>query len=272
MTDVTQTDPPIPHPAAALIKQWLANDEFASRVHVWEDTLRNPQRGESWYTRRRTDEPVAAEADLIEDLAERELVAAGIMAVAQGMHAIAQANPQDRRRTPYVFLTRLADDRGFPYPFGASTNARTVFIVNPEVPGCGCVQPAGSHLFGTYGLLGLKAVTLTVDPGRPSQNQLCLVLPHRDQSKGPAAVAIAQFDLQGHVRAHTLEPLMNHWGPLMYSLGLRDKSEAWEMWQTSGGTDDRLGPGCTALLSSSLTDLGAYLTDAADKLSGNHTH
>ncbi|HTE58592.1 MAG TPA: hypothetical protein VK694_07700 [Verrucomicrobiae bacterium] len=275
MTDTTETDTTTPHPATAFIEQALTTDGFASRVHVWEDTLRYPQRGETWFTREHANgDPEIAATKLAEHLAEREVIAGGVKAVAEGMCTIARVNPKDSRRTDQVYMTDQANEQSvFPHPFGASSNARTVVVINPEVPGCGCMQPAQAHLFGVHGLLGLKAITLTVDPGNSSQNQLCLVLPHRNASRGPAAVAIAQFDLQGHVRTHTLEPLLDNWGPLMYSLGLQDKSNAWQMWQSSGGDpDSTLGPGCTALLCSSLTNLGSYLTDAADKLSGNHSH
>lgn len=277
MTDTTEeTEARPPHRTARLLQEWLDDGMLDSRVPAWEQRLRTPDRpdGYTWFTKMRdTDGAEVAEAKLAEELAGLEVVTAGIKAVAKGMMAVATVNPVEQRDTPVVYLTRNLDESCFAVSAWAGRDTKTVVVFNPEIPGCGCMQPEGSHLFGRHGLLKLRAVTLSVDTINPGTARLCLVLPCRRKDADDSAFAAAQFDLQGRVSPYTFQPHLYTYGPLMSMLGLQDQAAAWSAMTSLGGDpDDAFGPGCTALLCTNLTNLGAYLTDAADKLSGTHSH
>jgi hypothetical protein len=264
MTTSTATN--APHPAMDVLDSWLNGGHVASRVEDWADRVRTSTHSADRYT----------EAQMAKQVAQREPVASAIKQTAQGMRALAEVNPTDGHNGPVVYLATdlpVGSFAGFDRGSQDYRDTQTVLVFNPEVPGCGCMQPEGSYLFGHDGILGLRAVALSVDTTRPGLVKLSLILPHRRKEADRSAFTAAQFNLQGDLSTFRYEPTLYTHGPLMHELGLWSQDQVWfPLTGNFGDSNYHLGPGCPELLCSKLGELGDYLTDAADKLSGTHTH
>jgi hypothetical protein len=278
MTDAATTQTSQAQQAASLLWSWLDHGWLKSCVSMWEQTLRHPEPDhDTWFTRMdKSGGTDKAEAELADVLAKHEAVAAGVKAVAEGMLALARVDPT-LRYAPRIEVVEDVRTLTFPRPLHPGPDARTIVVTNPQLPDCACPMPtAKAVLFdGRAGTLGLKVVTLTVEPHLPMQTELCLVLPHQDRVMDKSAFAVAEFDLQGCTFAHTREPHLTPWGPLLASLGLRDKADAWQVSQTSTNECDAVfGAGGTARLQDNLAALGSYYTHLAELLSSQpgHTH
>lgn len=258
-----------------MLEQAVQRDWFASTLDTWiEDTFRTgPRAAETFYgTTLAKSGREAAEAQLMEWIQRdhRREIADSLTPIAQGMLKVMQA---DHRNVKVGFTTAF-DRTLFPTPYKAGPHAKLISLYNPEIPGCGCNQPAGASDFGVYGRLGLQAIAVAIDPERPEANELTLVLPIRNAPAGTDGYVAVQLDRTGHSIGDQRTMNFYRGAALSSALGIMGNDSIIMYGTASGGvTDDWIGfPGAMDYIASRLPALALYLLDAAEKLSGDHKH
>jgi hypothetical protein len=254
---------------------WIHQDAFTSLVDKHLDELRNPvgtlMRTINWYTTARdaSGEDVA-ETQLAAIVAEQRLheVGAAILPAVQGLMKLARAPRADPRGN--VLLVKSEDARGF--RGWAGSEADLVMAFNPDSSGCPCHNTPASGIFGRYAPLGLRAITVSVNPRRPASTRLCLLLPYRHEGAAPSDYVVADFRLTGEVSASYKAQSWTEEGSMLVDMGVISIEHAMHV---SGGLstnhDDLLGPGCTDMLRREVPNLGAYLSGVATRLTDHHS-
>jgi hypothetical protein len=275
---------------ADLLGNLIDRGTFRSRVEEYLEAFRRSS--DNWYAKERaaTDE-VTAERKLAGWVAARGLnaYADSVEATAKGLMALAKLDDDrveddnldegDRNKADPPYVQVLAIDSHLSYSLPrASQHEGGVLLraINPEIPGCGCVQPQGSEVFGRGGRLGLRSVGIALDQylRRPV---LLLFFPHPEYRSADfwltrLGYAMVGVDLQGHDTGSTIDYRFVA-DPVDYTLGLVSGDEVIRGSSTSSGIDAALQfPGSSEYLACHLPNLGAYLENAAAKLDGQHIH
>jgi hypothetical protein len=194
--------------------------------------------------------------------------AAAIEPVARGVQAMMASDSHVLRRN-----VRFLSEMPRTYLGIASDDARMIVLFNNSAQDCSCIRPVGTDDFAPSARLGLKAVTLFVDPQDPDVNELGLVLSLRDGSDSNAGFNIVQFTVQGDIRmeAHTSTYYKD--GLVQYNLGLIPAEQVWALnVRTMPMADDKcIGfPGATDYLVSHLPHLAHYYTKLAGLIAPDH--
>ncbi len=162
----------------------------------------------------------------------------------------------------------------FPFPYRASRESYGIAVTNPEVPGCGCTQAKGAEVFSPQGELGITSFVVVIDPLKPENNSLVLMLPIRDNKKGNenrhGFVAVV-MSRDGSIRSEVKEVLLYKDAAEHLAFG---GDQPFGVSMASGGSPcGYVGfPGAQEFITSSLNKLAEYLSDVADKLSEQHKH
>lgn len=162
-----------------------------------------------------------------------------------------------------------------PFPYKSSEHTFAIAVTNPEVPGCGCAQAKGADKFSLWGELGITSFVVIIDPLKPEYNSLVLMLPLRDIKKGNenrhgfVTVSLSRDGKMGS----TSNELFFYKGAAEH-LAFGGDEKPYRVWGSQGGGPcDYVGfPGAQEYITSSLGELDVYLSDVAEKLSGQHKH
>ncbi|MGB4762147.1 MAG: hypothetical protein WBP12_02185 [Candidatus Saccharimonas sp.] len=160
----------------------------------------------------------------------------------------------------------------FPFPYQASRFSYGIAVTNPEVPGCGCTQAKGAEVFSLWGELGITSFVVVIDPLQPENNSLVLMLPIRDDKKGNenrhGFVAVV-MSRDGSIRSEVKEVYLYKNAAEHLAFG---GVQPFGVSTASGGSPcGYVGfPGAQEFITSSLDNLAEYLSDVANKLSGQH--
>ena len=169
-----------------------------------------------------------------------------------------------------------------------ATYSRFVMFTK-QAPGCGCMQPAGSRVFGPLGELGLKAIILETrnSPIGIYSTNVTLILSGWSETHKPqyyGSFSMAELQVTGSSRGTWLSPALfvgqggveytvKDLDCLKYQLGIDPQPSNLSVSGLTSDIDLALGfPGAEDYFASKLPLLPAYLEDLADKLSSNHTH
>lgn len=220
-----------------------------------------------------TDNPNSASAaDLLQSWIRRELlvnthmlsVGDKIEQVAAGMLDLASLDCNSGRRGARELVYVVPDLTNAPLAksFRPGPDMHMLVLMMkwlPSVP---------HEVFGYHGSLGLKSISLVVDPHDPTNTVLSLGVPDRSEGATRDSFAVFEFPLTRAISVKRCNPSFAEDGPLEASLGLTTPDTAWmqDVRSFAGNNDRVLGPGCTALLRGSLSDLGLYLKTVASQL------
>lgn len=270
----------------------INNRDFTSRVANRLDNVRNHEDG--WYSKEQ------AEASL-RDWDQKNgasVFAAAVESAAKSILALAEVDERriaefdeeaakeasdstNRRRQekPKPLVKQLyIDDYLNNFPELHSLRGGTLFLAeNPITPGCGCMQPKGSGVFGPGGELGLRAIGVATKPHSGERSRLLLILPHpeyrRNHEKTNHSFAVVSIATDGYTSG-SLREFFLHQQPLEFALGeIEAKKMIGGSTSSSGGVSIALAfPDSDEYLQRHIGNLGDYLADAANKLKGTHSH
>lgn len=276
----------------------INNGNFASRATDRLDDIRNHEDG--WYSKKlRSHGKEQAEASL-NDLDQKNgtsVFAAAVESVAKSILNLAEvdeqriarfdeeaaeetANSTNRRRQekPEPLVKQIyVDDHMDNFPELHSLRGGTLFLAeNPITPGCGCMQPKGSSVFGPGGELGLRAIGVATRPRSGERSRLLLILPHpeyrRNHEKTNHSFAVVSIATDGYTSGSMREFFL-YQQSLEFALGEITAENMIGGSTSSSGVSMALGfPDSHEYLMRHIGDLGNYLTDAANKLKGTHSH
>lgn len=174
-------------------------------------------------------------------------------------------------------------------PIDAKYGSRGKLVVfNTPAPGCGCMQPTGSDIFGPYGELGLRAVILETGYRHAGlTTELSLVFPAWGTGRRPPKpgdFVIAKFDITGRSDGDKYSPYIRTDGGgaddftdahafLKHLLGMKSIEGEVSATVHSSGIDQVIGfPGAEGYLADKLPELGDYFVALAEKLTTPHRH
>ncbi|MEO5949292.1 MAG: hypothetical protein ABIP74_02730 [Candidatus Saccharimonas sp.] len=263
--------------ATTLLTEWLADGGYLeSKYHTYRLTQILHRKNSAYMRVFEKEGEEAADKWLAGWEARTRVMdfAAAVHPIAEGMLALAKSDPEGR----YTVATDVTDDMVYPRSDRIGNPSKMVVVFNRQVPGCGCTQPKNSELFGEYGSLGLKAITL--QRGYSSFGDMAmvgLILPSRSVYQGmsnPNAFNVLTFDMTGLIDPVQYNPELYANGVLRYAMGLDTLESALSMTVSSGGiADQKIGfPGATSFIADNLPNLVSYLKELASKLSADHTH
>lgn len=273
---------------SSLLDFIVENGIARSRVEEYLNSrLRNSS--DSWYAKETAgSDSEIAERKLAEWVAGRGLnvFADAVSDVASGLLSLAvlddnrpepdeDADSRHQPEPPHVEVIAISKELHF--PAGRHYNGGIlIFGANPRVPGCGCMQPKGSEVFGRGGEIGLRSIGIMLD------NDLCnpeliLLLPHPNYRTGRIeetrlGFAAITIDTEGSTSGTAIDyrPIAD---PVELALGRVSSDEVLSASSSSSGINAALRfPGSEKYLVDHISHLGEYLRDAAAKLSGQHEH
>ena len=184
----------------------------------------------------------------------------------------------DRRQKPeppHVRLVSLTERMNLPGAYRYDGGA-LILGTNPHVPGCSCMQPKGSGVFGRGGEIGLRFIGIAVN-AYLTEATLLLFLPHPDYRTAGVeetrlGFAVIGITTEGHTHGQAVD-LRFCADPVEYELGLVDGSNVISGSAMSSGINAALRfPDSDEYLARHIPNLVTYLEDAAAKLAGQHSH
>jgi hypothetical protein len=257
-----------------LLSEWLDNGLLEPQVDNLLAELRKPTaRDWTWYTKLRDNSDTETAEAALTAWTEREqlrTVAAGFPAAARAMLAM--------NSVLMSYQVRLISDPSkadFHFPNNLSKAARAVLLLNPDNLCRLCAPPLHSVIFGRNARLGLKAVVLCVDPDRPENNRLTLVLPNRLKDSTPASFISVAMQPNGFISVHTRWIQLHEDHAIEAFLGLTAVESMlysfgggkWHMGtavQVDATEDDHLiGPGNIGLIRTSIPLIDDYFKEVA---------
>jgi hypothetical protein len=247
--------------------------EFGNIVEAYlDETFRNSNR-ETFYARTLKEEGhEAAEAELIEwaMVMHDHRVADALEPIVNGIAHVLDTTHHAVNGERFV----KTDNSLFPFPYRSSRETYGIVLYNLEVPGCGCTQPKGFDKFSKWGELGITSFVVIIDPLRPEENSVVLMLPIRgtrengEKRNGFVAVVMRR---NGEIRSVLKEVQLYSNAAEHLAFG---GNQAFGVMEASGGSPcNHVGfPGAQEYITSNLSELAEYLEDVAEQLSDQHEH
>lgn len=251
------------------LRTLIAEHEFDSTVDKYlDETFRSGNR-DTFYSKTLEEEGLeAAEAELAEWATRNSDPRVG-NALAPIVDAIACVLETGHRN---VAATWFMKNDLFPFPYYTSNGAFGVVLYNPSVPGCGCSQPAGTGTFSRYGELGITSFVVIVDPARPEENTVVLMLPIRDTNEKQDGFVAVMLRRNGEIEAERREIKLYENAMEQMAFG-NSRPPFSTQWCKGGSPSDYVGfPGAQEYITSRLGKLPKYLKEVADQLNNPHQH